>query len=373
MNSILDDVYAHLTQAIGAARKKTPEQVRSIIDQGPFIARDAMSAGLIDALQYEDQVFGEIQRQLKLPALRKTPLHDYQKIPPRSLGVETGSRIAFVVAEGDIVRGDTGSLGNQGFVASSEMTATLRRVGADSGIRGVIVRIDSPGGDGFASDEIWREMTNLSKKKPLVVSMSDLAASGGYYMAMTGDPILAYPGTLTGSIGVFYGKVDLHGLYEKLGVNKEVITRGRYAAIDSDLVPLTADERAKVRQSVDAFYQTFLQRVAAGRKRPADQIAPIAEGRVWLGSQARSNGLVDNLGGIDQAIELIKQKANLRRDDQVQLVSYPPRRSLIEELLNHQSEALSDLPAYAFLRRFTARSWRRGGIFQLMPYLIEVK
>ncbi|HVX65238.1 MAG TPA: S49 family peptidase, partial [Bryobacteraceae bacterium] len=217
MNSVLDDLYGQLTGRLAAARRKTPEQMRAIIDQGPFVAKDALSAGLVDALEYQDQVYGDLRQRLKVKEVHRVALRDYLKVSPESLGVGTGRKIALVAAEGDIIRGDSDSpFGGEGFISSEGMTRLLRQVRNDASIRGVIVRIDSPGGDGFASDEIWREMGLLSKKKPVVISMSDLAASGGYYMAMTGDPVLAYPGTFTGSIGVFYGKADLHGLYDKI-------------------------------------------------------------------------------------------------------------------------------------------------------------
>src|SRR5262249_2289467 len=149
----------------------------------------------------------------------------------------------------------------------------LRQVGADSMIKGVIVRIDSPGGEVTASDELWREMTLLSKKKPLVISMSDVAASGGYYMAMTGDPIVAYPQTETGSIGVVFGKPDLHGLYDKVGVSKDAVQRGKHADIDSDYTPLTPDERELLRQGIDESYHEFVSKVAAARHKPYGEIA----------------------------------------------------------------------------------------------------
>src|SRR5262249_10827011 len=171
--------------------------------------------------------------------------------------------------------------------------------GNDGSIRGVVVRIDSPGGDALASDDIWREMNVLSKKKPVVISMSDAAASGGYYMAMTGDPIVAYPGTFTGSIGVVFGKPNLHGLYDKLGITLDTLTRGRYADIDSEYHPLSLAARAKLREGIDASYRAFVSKVAEARKRPYAQVEPLAQGRVWLGSQARERGLVDELGGIE--------------------------------------------------------------------------
>lgn len=373
MNSILDELFSQLTGAIAEARKKSPEQIRAIIDQGPFLSQQAVAAGLVDALLYQDQVFAELQQKLKLPAIRKVPQSDYLSVPPESVGVETGRRVAFVVAEGDIIRGGDALFQADDFVSSAGMTGMLRRVGDDRGIRGVIVRIDSPGGDGFASDEIWREMVLLSKKKPLVISMSDTAASGGYYIAMTGDPLIAYPGTFTGSIGVFYGKVHLRSLYDKLGIQKEILSRGRFADIDSDYTPLSDAAREKLQHAIGVFYASFVRHVAEGRKRPVAQIEPVAQGRVWLGAQAKANGLIDATGGIDRAIELLKQKAGIPRDEQVKLVSYPPRRTIWDQLFGRPAGAFTVPPPLAFLKRFATRTWIKGGVLKLMPYSIEVK
>jgi protease-4 len=373
MNSILDDLFGQLTGAIGAGRKKTAEEVRAIIDRGPFISREALAAGLVDGLLYRDQVFGDLQRQLRLPELRTVSRRDYMTVPPQSVGVETGSRVAYVAASGDIVRSGGGPLSVGDMMTPREMTRVLRSVASDTGIKGAIVRIDSPGGDGFASDEIWREMTLLSKKKPVVLSMSDVAASGGYYIAMTGDPVIAYPGTYTGSIGVFYGKADLRGLYNKIGIQKDMLTRGKFADIDSDYTPLSPAAREKLRGEIQAFYKSFVQRVADGRRKPYAQVEPVAQGRVWLGTQARANGLVDSLGGIDHAIELLKKKAGIREGDKVRLVSYPPRRTLWEQLFSPASEPLADSAVLRYLARFARSTWVKGGIFRMMPYSIEVK
>ncbi len=371
MNSILDDVFGRLVSTIAAARKKTPEQVRAIIDQGPFLARQALDSGLVDQLAYEDQVFGDLRRRLNLDAVRKVPVRNYLQIPPASVGVETGARVGFVVAEGDIIRGGDGPASD--FITAREMTRLLDRVSRDNSLKGVIVRIDSPGGDAFASDEIWRAMELLHQKKPVVISMSDTAASGGYYMAMTGDPLVAYPGTLTGSIGVFYGKVDLRGLYDKIGVTKDILSRGRFANIDSDYTPLSDAARAKLRDSITSFYTSFVQRVAQGRKRTYQQIEPLAQGRVWLGSQARSIGLVDDLGGIDRAIDLIKKKAGIRAAENIRLVPYPPRRTIFDELINRPADPAADVPILAQLRRFRTAGWLDGAVFRLMPYTITIR
>jgi protease IV len=370
MNSVLDDVYGQLTGAIARARRKTPEQIRSLIDEGPFLAGAALNAGLVDALRYQDQVYGELKDRLKLREVRKISDRDYLRVPPESVGVGTGSRIALVIAEGDIVRGDGAG---DGFVTPAAMAGLLRRAGEDRAVRGVIVRIDSPGGDGFASDEIWREMQLLSKKKPLVLSMSDMAASGGYYIAMTGDPVIAYPGTYTGSIGVFFGKADLRGLYGKLGITKELLSRGKFAEIDSDYKPLSEAERAKLRQSIDAFYASFVGRVAEARKRPYGQVEPLAQGRVWMGDQAKANGLVDELGGLDRAIEILRKKAGISDRDQVRLVSFPPRRSILDQLFRGSDDILGDMPALALLRRYSTSTWRTGGFFRMVPYRIEIR
>ena len=260
-----------------------------------------------------------------------------------------------------------------GGLAAPEFIKLLRQVGEDSGIRGVIVRVDSPGGESFASDEIWREMNLLSKRKPLVISMSDEAASGGYYISMTGDPIIAYPATYTGSIGVVYGKANLRGLYEKLGINKDTLMRGRFAAIDSDYEPLDEAARRKLREGVDDNYRVFVEKVAAARKRKFEEIEPLAQGRVWLGSQAKRIGLVDELGGFDRALELLRQKAGIPHGEQVALEVYPPRRSLLERLLSRQVSAALPEPLGAFLQRWPAEALRRGGFFRLVPFRLDVR
>jgi protease-4 len=374
MNSILDGLYGRLVDRLAEARRKTPDQMRAIIDDGPFLTTQARDAGLVDGIEYQDQVVGELKQRLHLSEAHLVSTSDYMQVPPQSVGVETGPRIALVVAEGDIIRSGSDSLlGADGFVSSGGMTRLLNQVGSDPAIKGVIVRIDSPGGDGFASDEILRRVSLLAKKKPLVFSMSDLAASGGYYMAMTGNPIVAYPGTLTGSIGVLYGKVDLHGLFDKLGIQKDIMSRGRFANIDSDYTPLSDAERKKLQDGLEAFYKDFVSHVAQARKRTYGQIEPIAQGRVWLGEQALGIGLIDRLGGLDQAIDLIKQQAHIPREQKVRLVPYPPRRTILEQLLSRPEGAMPSSGTLAFLRRFSTRTWMKGGILRQMPYTIEVK
>jgi protease-4 len=373
MNSILDDLYGNLVAGIAQSRRKTPDAVRALIDQGPFLANEALRNGLVDELRYEDQMFADLQKKTAAGALQKVTTASYLKIPPDSLGLTGRRRIALVVGDGSITRGsaDDEAVSDSGITAEG-FNKLLRRIEGDSTIDGVVVRIDSPGGDAVASDAIWREMGLLSRKKPLVISMSDTAASGGYYMAMTGDPIVAYPGTLTGSIGVVFGKPDLHGLYDKLGITKDMLARGRFAAIDSDYRQLNPAELDKLKAGIDANYREFVGRVAQARRRPYDQIEPLAQGRVWLGSQARARGLVDDLGGLDRAIALVKQKAKIPASENVAIVMYPPRRSILDVLFGRSQESVVESRLRSLVRNWPPELWAQGGLLRIMPYAVSV-
>jgi protease-4 len=372
LTSIIDDLYGNLVRRIAEGRKKTAEQIRATIDQGPFLSPHAQEQGLIDGLLYEDQMYDEVKAKLNNGDLKKVSLRDYLRVPP--VGPVGKQRIALVTGEGGISRGDGGSdfSGDNG-IESEGFDKLLRRVGNDDGVKGVIVRIDSPGGEVFASDAIWREMNLLSKKKPLVISMSDTAASGGYYIAMTGDPVVAYPGTFTGSIGVVFGKANLHGLYDKLGVTKDLLARGRYAEIDSDYGPLSADGHAKLRQAIDEDYRSFVGKVAASRRRKFEEIEPLSQGRVWLGSQAKANGLIDELGGLDRALDLVKEKAKIPKSERVTLVTYPPKRTIFDLLFGQPAEGAMESRLRGVLKAWQVRLWARGGMMRLMPYSINVR
>ena len=377
LNSILDDVYGRLLASIASARKKSVDEVRATIDEGPFLAQQAVSKGLIDSLRYEDQMFGELQDRLKAGDLHKLSHHDYMRVPASSLGLEGGPRIAFLVGQGDITRGSSSDDGySEDGIGAEGFNKLLRRVGSEASIRGVIVRIDSGGGDAVASGEIWREMNLLSKKKPLVISMSDAAASGGYYMALTGDPIVAYPGTFTGSIGVIFGKPNFRGLINKLGLSVDSLSRGKFADIDSEFEPLSPAAREKLRQGIEVSYKDFVSKVAAARKRPYEQIAPLAEGRVWMGDQARDRGLVDEMGGIDRAIELVKQKAHIGKEEKVAIATYPPRRSILDLALGRTPESAMELrfgPLGKLARRAHAALLSQPTLLRLMPYSIRIQ
>jgi protease-4 len=374
MNGLLDNLYGNLVTRIAAARRKSPEQVRSIVDQGPFTASQALSAGLVDELRFEDQMWGELKSE-RLGGVepKKVSIGAYMKTPPA--GGRGKSRVALAVAAGDILRGDPGDDGTgESSLTSYGFGKVLNKIANDPGIKAAIVRIDSPGGAVTASDEIWRQMNLLSKKKPTVISMSDAAASGGYYMAMTGDPIVAYPGTLTGSIGVVFGKPNLRGLYDKLGVTKDSTERGKHASIDSEYVPLTPEERDILRRGIDESYRDFVSKVASARRRPYDQIEPVAQGRVWLGSQAIGAGLVDQLGGLDTAVAMVKKKAGIPESERVSLEMYPGRASLLNLLIKRSSsEDVLEGKLAKIFGRVPFHAWMQGGFLRMMPYWVEVR
>jgi protease-4 len=370
-NQILDQYYGNMVQVISEGRKLPPGAVRGVIDQGPFIGKSALDSGLVDALIFEDEMLAQLNTNLKAD-LKKISARSYSK----AAGAEPSgrARIAFVTGDGEITRGDPGEDVSDTGITAFSMVKQLRQVADDSSIKGAIVRVDSPGGDGIASDDILHEMKLLSKKKPVLISMSDLAASGGYFIAMTGDPVLAYSNTLTGSIGVFFGKVNLSGLYDKLGIKTQLLTRGRFADIDSETKPLTPDEKDKVQKEIQVFYRGFVDRVAEARKRPYDQVEPLAQGRVWLGAQAKMNGLVDEIGGLDRAVEMIKQRTNIPASEQVTLVTYPPRRTLLEMLLKNSTDNTElESAIKAVAGDLPWRSLAHGGVQRLMPYSLVIK
>ena len=391
IGAMLDQLFGHLVDSIAVARKLEPARVKALIDEGPFLDQAALSGKLIDGLLYEDQVRDELNKQIKgASALERLSYRDYLR--STAFAGESGNKIALVVGEGAITRSGSEAepFSSEEGIRSGPFMRMLRQVRDDASIKAVILRVNSPGGDAIASDEILHEVKLLAKKKPLVISMSDVAASGGYYIAMTGDPVLAYPNTITGSIGVIYGKVNLKGLYDKLGVNTEIIMRGKNADLDTSSRPMSASARTKLREGIASTYQAFLERVAEGRKRKVGEIEPLAQGRVWMGAQAKGNGLVDQLGGLDQAIELLRKRANIGAAERIQLVPFPRKRTLFDQVFNSGGESVlahlrapsAEAVAMAAARKWTRELglegldpalWAQGGIFCLPSFSLRIR
>lgn len=371
LNGILDQYYGNLIATVAEGRKKQPDAVRALIDDGPFLAKDAVSDGLIDSLGYEDQAVGEMQSRLKQSELKRISANAY--VRGQNSVTAGGRRVALIVGQGMITAGTGNETADDEGFTGTGFIKLLKQVENDSSIQGVIMRIDSPGGDAVASDDILHEAKNLSKKKPLVISMGDEAASGGYYVASTGDPIIAYPNTLTGSIGVIFAKFTLHGLFDKVGVDEQLLTRGRYADIDSEYQPLSDAARQKLTGQIDAFYQAFVSNVADGRKKPYDQIESLAQGRVWTGAAAKGNGLVDQLGGLDRAVEVLKQQAHMSPSERVTLVPYPGRRSIFELLFSRTDPAAEvQMRLEKIVGKLPLQALSERGFLKMMPYSITV-
>jgi len=332
--SLNKDAYDQLVAAIANGRKKSEADVQALLDEGPYLPEEAVRAGLVDGVAYEDQ----LAEKAKVPMHKGARLEsaDYSGVSAGSLGIGRGPRVAVLHATGTIVSGRSGYDPLNGQVVGSDtLVESIRKIRESSDIRAVILRVDSPGGSATASDVIWRELVQMRDAhpdRPLVVSMSDLAASGGYYIAMAAPQIVAEPGTLTGSIGIFGGKIILGGTYSKLGANVEGLSQGRHAEMNSPVRPYNAEERAELGEQLQAFYDQFVEKVAASRRMDPERVDAVAQGRVWTGQQAKQVGLVDELGGLERALAVARQKAKIPADSEVQLVIYPPRRSVFDLL-----------------------------------------
>jgi protease-4 len=370
-NLILDQYYGDLIRVIAEGRKQSPDKARAALDNGPFVGQGALDNGMIDGLLFEDQVYDRLSGQVKAGTLKKVRAGDYAKVP--ITGFEGPSRIAVIAGDGEILSAGAAENFNEAGMTGSGMAKVLKQVADDNSIKGVILRVDSPGGDAIASAEILHAAENLSKKKPLLVSMSDYAASGGYMMSMTGDRVLAYNNTLTGSIGVFFGKLTLKGFYDKIGLNKYLLKRGRWASIDSEYTPLSPEERVRLQTELKLYYKGFVQRVADGRKKEYNVIEPLAQGRVWLGAQALKNGLVDEIGGLDRAVTLVKEKAKISATDKITLVPYPEKRTLLQVLMEREPSTELDSAIDKVMGGMPWRSLANGGVLQTIPYSVKIK
>jgi protease IV len=375
--SLNADLYGQLIRGLADGRHKSEKEVRDLVDHGPFLPEDAVRAGLVDDVAYEDELDDKVQLA-KGGTARFLDQADYRRIAPTSLGLNKGPRIAVIYATGVISSGQSNYDSPQGQVVGSDtLIESLRKARGDGSIRAIVLRVDSPGGSAIASDVIWREVMLTRNVKPVIASMSDVAASGGYYIAMPAHQIIAEPATLTGSIGVVAVKFVIDGTLKKLGLNMEGVSSGKYADLYSPLRPFTPDERAKLEEQMQATYDAFVEKAAAGRNTTPERIDAIGQGRVWTGRQARQVGLVDDLGGLERAIAVAKQRAKIAVDSQVELVIYPTRKSFYDLVRNPfgggdraaMLGALLGIRDQRALQSLTAplRVFRRGEPLALMP------
>jgi protease IV len=372
--SLNTDLYEQLIAGLAAGRHRTPAEMRALVDHGPYLPEDAVRAGLIDDLAYDDEIDDKVSLGRGRTNILKQ--QQYRGVGLSSLGLNRGPKIAVIYAVGIISSGASNDSAAGQVLGSDTMVEYLRKARADNSIRAIVLRIDSPGGSAIASDVIWREIMLTREKKPVIASMSDVAASGGYYIAMPAHAIVAQPATLTGSIGVVLVRFVIDGTLDKLGVNIETVAKGRYADLFSPVRPFSPDERKKVLELMQATYDAFVEKAAAGRNTTPERIDAVAQGRVWTGKQAKELGLVDELGGLDRALEIAKERAKIAVGTEVELVVFPPKKSLFEVVSDPWGRADSGaLGALIGARNAHAvetvtaplRLFRRGEPLTLMP------
>jgi protease-4 len=330
ISRVMESQFSQIAGGIAAARKLTEDQVRSLINEGPFLGQQAVDAKLIDGLAYRDETYDVIKGKagakaelLSLTEYRKRAGSPYKK----------GTTIALVYGVGGIMRGKSGYEPATGeiIMGSDTIASAIREAVEDKDVKAILFRIDSPGGSYVASDTIWREIINAKKAgKPVIASMGGTAASGGYFIAMGADKIVAQPGTITGSIGVFGGKMITTGFWNKLGVTWDEVHTSRNANAWTRTSDFTPAQQARFSQWLDRVYDDFTTKVSTSRMLTKEEVEKIAKGRIWTGEDAKRLGLVDELGGFPTALRLVRIAARLPENAPVRLKVFPKKKSLIK-------------------------------------------
>jgi protease-4 len=392
LNAVLDEYFGQYTDAVAASRKKTVEDVRSLIDGAPYNAVQAKQLGLVDDALYREQVDEQLKNALGYKAddkLRTIAGSSYREIPSDTLGLNNGEKVAIIYASGAINVGSSsnGPLNGE-MVGSDTVVKAVDDAARDKAIKAIVIRVDSPGGSALASDLIWHAIEMAKAKKPVVVSMGDVAASGGYYTACNANKIVAEPATITGSIGVFMGKPVVKGFYDWLGVTNEYVMRGKNAGIFRETEKWTPEERDKmVQQTNSIYYENFVPKVSKGRGKTDEEVNTLGQGRVWTGTQAKERGLIDEFGGLEKAIAIAKQLAELPADKDVRRVVLPEPRPWLESLFENddsqdastrraQAALLQSLPAdvrRSFRYASLLDHMQKGEAMLLLPYELDIK
>jgi protease-4 len=363
----------------------------TLIDNAPYNAVQAKQAGLIDEVAYHDEVEKQMKAMLGYKETDQfTPVRaEYRDVSPESLGLNEGEKIAVIYATGEIHSGtsENSPSGDQS-IGSVTMAKAVTDAAQDKSIKAIVIRVDSPGGSGLASDVIWHAVEAANQKKPVVVSMADVAASGGYYISASAAKIIAQPSTITGSIGVVAGKPVLRGFYDWLGISNEYVLRGKNAGMFRETEKFSDEERAKFEEWIkNTYYNDFVPKVAKGRHKDAQFVDSVGQGRVWTGGQAKDRSLVDEFGGLDRAIEVAKELAKIPADKGVERVILPYPQTFIQQLLsgsgeNSNTEVARQRAVLASLPEDARRAFRfmalmermkTGDPMLVMPFDIRVK
>src|SRR6516165_7431754 len=359
---LTESVAEQLIAAIAESRNKTPEQARELLAQGPFLAQQALEEGLVDGLGYRDEVYDQLHKEAG-PDATLLYLQRYQRSHaltdlPRRLQKNPRERfVAMVYAHGAIRHGRTGRGGpGGGGLGSDTVAAALRAAAADERARAVVLRVNSPGGSYTASDVIWREVVRArAAGKPVVVSMGDVAASGGYFISAPADVIVAQPGTITGSIGVILGKPVLRDMFGRAGVHVDTVAEGANATMFSSSRPFSDEEWERINVWLDAVYADFTEKVAAGRRMSAERVHELGRGRVWTGADAVANGLADETGGMSDAIAVARKRGGLPDSAPVRVY---PRLGPLDQLRPAESSEARPAAAARFdIAALFAEGW----------------
>ena len=354
LTAIMQSCFGQVREGIAKARKLSPDQVSGLIDRGPFSSDEALNVKLVDGLLYRDEVYARARTKMG-SAAELMPIRDYWLRLDRDRGDQP--LIAMIYGVGSIHRGKSkfSRLSGGTSMGSDTISKAFRAAAEDNQVKAILFRIDSPGGSYVASDTIWREVIRAKKAgKPVIVSMGDVAASGGYFVAMAADKIVAQPSTLTGSIGVFAGKAVTTEFWKKLGVTWDQVHSSAHSTIWSATEDYTPQEWEIIQRWLDRIYQDFTSKVATSRGLTLDQVLPIAKGRVWTGETAKAIGLVDELGGISEALRLAKELAGIPAEAEIDLQIFPKPRNLLEViqrrlLADDDEEAAADEDAVELL------------------------
>lgn len=373
-DALLDSLYGQLVDAIAAARKLEPAALRAIIDAGPATPDELQAAGLIDSAQFLDQ----LRVTLVGADGEWLPADDYAAARrPLPGAAAIRQQVAVIYGVGTVTTGESdGMPGGDSTMGADTLVEAFNAAAADDGVAAIVFRIDSPGGSALAADLIWQAAHAARERKPVVVSMSDVAASGGYYVAAPATRVVANPGTITGSIGVVLAKPNVSGLLAKLGINTVELQRGELAALLSLTQSFSPAELARMNATMDYVYDLFVDRVARGRALEKSQVDEVGRGRVWTGAQAQERSLVDELGGFLAAINAAKKAAGIPVDERVALRFYPQEKTLLQRLAKLLGTRLSSAvpPWWRQIERATV-AWRfpAGSVLTLMPQDVTVR
>ena len=370
--AILQDVWQQLVAAVSAGRELDEDRVVELLGGGPFGADEALEHGLIDATAYPDRVRKQIVEAVGQHRTLKGRRYGWRlrRLQRWRRRIHGDPVVAVLPAVGQIVPGSLGNVpGN--LVAARTFNRQLESLRKDPRVAAVVLRIDSPGGSAEASDLIWRAVRRVVREKPVVASMGDVAASGGYYIAMGANAVLAEPGTLTGSIGVVAGKLNLGGLYDKLGIHRDVVSVGEHNAFYATTTDFSESERARLRARMDSFYRVFVRKAARGRGMKPSELELHARGRVWTGRQALERSLVDALGGLHDATEEASLLAGYDRPLQVGVVTnvqmplwWPGRWATAA-----RASLAARVPALSYL---VLPELRTGGLLARLPFDLKL-